>query len=42
MTPLFSIVTPVYDPPVPVLHDTIRSVLGQSDADWQWVVVDDG
>ncbi len=39
--PLFSIVTPVYNPPVDVLRDTIRSVVEQSLTDWEWVLVDD-
>ncbi len=41
-SPLFSIITPVYDPPVDVLAETIRSVLAQDHADWELVVVDDG
>lgn len=39
--PLFSIVTPVYDPPLDVLEDTIRSVLDQEHQDWEWILVDD-
>lgn len=39
--PLFSVVTPVYNPPLDVLRDTIRSVVEQSFTDWQWVLVDD-
>ena len=39
--PLFSIVTPVYDPPVDVLGDTIASVLAQDFDDWEWILVDD-
>lgn len=39
--PLFSIVTPVYNPPVDVLRDTIRSVTDQTFGDWEWVLVDD-
>jgi len=39
--PLFSIVTPVYDPPVTVLRDTIESVLAQQFQDWELILVDD-
>lgn len=39
--PLFSIVTPVYNPPVDVLADTIDSVLGQTNTDWELILVDD-
>ncbi len=39
--PLFSIVTPVYDPPLDVLGDTISSVQAQEHADWEWILVDD-
>jgi O-antigen biosynthesis protein len=42
MSPLFSVVTPVYDPPLDVLRDTIRSVLDQTFTDWELVLVDDG
>lgn len=41
MTPRFSIVTPVYDPPADVLGEMIESVLAQTFADWQLVLVDD-
>jgi len=40
-SPQFSIVTPVYAPPIDVLADTIASVLAQEHADWEWVLVDD-
>ena len=40
-TPLFTIVTPVYDPPLDVLAETIASVLEQKFDDWEWVLVDD-
>ncbi|MEV7972679.1 glycosyltransferase [Cellulomonas sp. NPDC089187] len=39
--PFFSVVTPVYDPPVQVLTEMIASVTGQSDADLELVLVDD-
>lgn len=39
--PLFSVVTPVFDPPVPVLREAIDSVLAQTHADWELVLVDD-
>ncbi|MCO5323735.1 MAG: glycosyltransferase [Nocardioidaceae bacterium] len=41
MAPLFSIVTPVYNPPVDVLKDTIESVFAQDFTDWEWILVDD-
>lgn len=39
--PLFSIVTPVYAPPLDVLSETIASVLAQEHGDWEWILVDD-
>ena len=39
--PLFSIVTPVFDPPIDVLEETIASVLAQEHRDWEWILVDD-
>ncbi|WP_104106594.1 glycosyltransferase [Nocardioides sp. 616] len=39
--PLFSIVTPVYAPPLDVLADTVASVLAQECQDWEWILVDD-
>ena len=39
--PLFSIVTPVYAPPLDVLEDTIKSVLAQTFEDWEFILVDD-
>ena len=39
--PLFSIVTPVYAPPLDVLADTIASVTAQEHTDWEWILVDD-
>jgi glycosyltransferase involved in cell wall biosynthesis len=39
--PLFSVVTPVYEPPLDVLREMIDSVIGQSFPDWELVLVDD-
>ena len=39
--PLFSIVTPVYDPPLDVLKECIESVLAQDFDDWELILVDD-
>ena len=39
--PLFSIVTPVYEPASAVLQATIDSVLDQQCPDWEWILVDD-
>jgi O-antigen biosynthesis protein len=39
--PLFSIVTPVYNPSVKHLRQTIASVRRQTCPDWEWIVVDD-
>ena len=39
--PLFSIVTPVYDPPLDVLEACIESVLAQDFEDWELIMVDD-
>lgn len=39
--PLFSIVTPVYNPAVKHLEATIRSVLRQTCEDWELILVDD-
>jgi glycosyltransferase involved in cell wall biosynthesis len=41
VTPFFSIVTPVYNPPIGVLTAAIDSVLAQSYADWELILVDD-
>lgn len=40
-SPLFSIVTPVYEPPLEVFRETFASVLAQTHADWEWILVDD-
>ncbi len=39
--PRFSIVTPVYDPDVAVLRETIASVRAQTFPGWEWILVDD-
>jgi GT2 family glycosyltransferase len=41
MTPRFSILTPVYDPPAGVLRATIASVADQTFDDWEMCLVDD-
>jgi glycosyltransferase involved in cell wall biosynthesis len=41
MSPLFSVVTPVYAPPLNVLRETIQSVLAQTFPDWELILVDD-
>jgi len=41
MRPLFSVVTPVYEPPLNVLRETIQSVLAQTFTDWEFILVDD-
>ncbi len=40
--PLFSILTPVHDPPLDILAETIDSVLAQTYEDWELCLVDDG
>lgn len=40
-TPLVSIITPTFNPK-PFARETIDSVLSQTLADWEWIVVDDG
>lgn len=39
--PFFSVVTPVYEPPLDVLQEMIDSVLAQTDPDLELVLVDD-
>jgi O-antigen biosynthesis protein len=39
--PLFSIVTPVYEPPLEVFEETFASVVAQEHTDWEWILVDD-
>ncbi|MDM4762952.1 glycosyltransferase [Galbitalea sp. SE-J8] len=40
-SPLFSVITPVYDPPLDVFRETATSLIEQSFTDWEWVLVDD-
>lgn len=37
----FSIVTPVYEPALDVLRDTISSVVNQTYQDWEFILIDD-
>ncbi|HEY7628714.1 MAG TPA: glycosyltransferase, partial [Ilumatobacteraceae bacterium] len=39
--PRFSIVTPVYNPPLAALKACIDSVRSQTVTDWEWCIVDD-
>ena len=39
--PLFSLVTPVFNPPILALDECIKSVLSQSMTDWEWCIADD-
>lgn len=39
--PLFSIITPVYNPPIWALQACIDSVLNQTYTDWEWCIADD-
>jgi GT2 family glycosyltransferase len=41
MTPTFSVVTPVYEPPPAVLDACIESLRAQGFADWEHILVDD-
>lgn len=38
---LISIITPVYNPPVGAWRKAVKSVLRQSDPNWEWIIVDD-
>ena len=40
--PLFSVITPVYNPPEAVLRACLESVRQQTFADWEHCLVDDG
>ncbi|MFT4287267.1 glycosyltransferase family 2 protein [Nocardioides sp.] len=39
--PLFSIVTPVYNPPISAMREMVDSVLAQTLDDWELILVDD-
>lgn len=39
--PTFSILTPVFDPPIFALNACAESVFAQSNQDWEWCIVDD-
>ncbi|MEP7203476.1 MAG: glycosyltransferase [Ilumatobacteraceae bacterium] len=41
ISPRFSIITPVYDPPLGAFLACIDSVVSQTFSDWEWCVVDD-
>jgi glycosyltransferase involved in cell wall biosynthesis len=41
MAPRFSVVTPVYDPPLDVLGEMIDSVVSQTEMDWELILADD-
>jgi O-antigen biosynthesis protein len=41
ISPRFSIITPVYDPPLGAFQACIDSVRSQTFTDWEWCVVDD-
>ena len=40
--PIFSIVTPVFNPPEDALRECIQSVLDQTFSGWEWCIADDG
>ena len=40
--PYFSIVTPVFNPPINAFRDCADSVVQQICPDWEWILVDDG
>jgi len=39
--PLFSVITPVYNPPIDAFEACIASVLAQTYDNWEWCLVDD-
>ncbi|MGZ4739835.1 MAG: glycosyltransferase, partial [Ilumatobacteraceae bacterium] len=41
ISPRFSIITPVYDPPLGAFLACVDSVRSQTFSDWEWCVVDD-
>ena len=42
ISPRFSIITPVYNPPLGAFQECIDSVRSQTLTDWEWCIVDDG
>ena len=40
--PYFSIITPVFNPPINAFRDCADSVVRQICTDWEWILVDDG
>ena len=40
-TPYFSVVTPVYNPPLDALRAAIASVVAQDERDWELILIDD-
>jgi len=38
--PLFSLVTPVKDPPLAIIKATVQSVLAQTEPSWEWILAD--
>ena len=40
--PLFSIITPIFNPPVSALRKCVDSVLNQTFLNWEWCITDDG
>lgn len=41
MSPFFSVITPVFNPPLWALEECITSVLSQTFTDWEWCIADD-
>ena len=41
MSPLFSIITPVYNPPQYAFEKCVETVFAQQFKDWEWCLVDD-
>ena len=39
--PLFSVITPVYNPPIDAFEACVASMLAQTYIDWEWCLVDD-
>src|SRR5438876_11002066 len=42
LSPLISIITPVFDTPVPRIEEAVESVLAQVYENWELVLIDDG